>query len=110
VVVMRTRITTLLLGLALVGLAACGHDIGDDCDDDTECPAGAYCDSTMPEGMCTKSPCRKGECPEDSVCITFNNDESYCMASCENDDDCRDGYACIDEAAISRYPFCSVEE
>lgn len=97
----------ILITLACI-VSACATQIGDECDYDTECPAGAYCDSTMPGGMCTESPCRPGECPSESVCVEFDNGQSYCMASCESDGDCRDGYVCVKD--VGPYPFCSVEE
>jgi len=87
---------------------ACGRAIGDDCTTDSQCPTGAYCDKTMPSGMCVKGPCRVGlgDCPEESVCVEFKNGETYCMASCDDDGDCRDGYVCV--TTVGLYPFCSV--
>jgi hypothetical protein len=96
------------LAVALAALQGCASAIGDECDYDTDCPAGAYCDSSMPGGMCTDSPCRAGDCPDDSVCVEFSNGQSYCMASCGSDGDCRDGYSCITD--IGPYPFCSVKK
>jgi len=96
-----------VLAVALV-LSACGPSIGDECSNDSQCPAGSYCDKTMPGGFCTISPCREGECPDESVCVKFSNNETYCMPSCGSDGDCRDGYVCIKD--IGSNPFCSVLE
>ena len=104
----RTMRIFLLVTCVLCFATACGTAIGDECSSDTQCPAGAYCDKTMPDGMCTDSPCRPGDCPDDSVCVEFENRETYCMARCEEDGDCRDGYSCI--TTIGQWPFCSVKE
>ena len=105
---MRKGWLVMLLVAVGLGGAACSRDIGDECDYDRECPLGAYCDLTMPGGMCTDTPCRKGECPGDSVCIEFANGATFCMATCEGNGDCRDGYECIDDEGP--WPFCSVRE
>jgi len=107
----------MLLLLALAALAvACKPNIGDDCQVSTDCSAAGdrLCDITSPGGYCTVFNCEPGSCPEDeSLCVQFaaerspvescRNDPSpspyartFCMATCENDDDCRAGYTCAD--------------
>jgi hypothetical protein len=89
---------------------------------------------TQPGGYCTLAACA-GNCPSDSVCVTFyqrtSSDESssdenrlssnYCMRKCDERSDCRDdeGYDCITgdqfgvggEATVEGDPdarFCAV--
>lgn len=38
--------------------------------------------------------------------MKFANNETFCMATCGSDADCRDGYHCIKN--IGPNPFCSV--
>jgi hypothetical protein len=104
---MRPCVAVLLLFLTL-GITACGAAIGDSCSSDSQCPSGAYCDRTLPDGYCTRANCRPGDCPEGSVCVEFPNLETYCMERCEENGDCRDDYECITE--IGLWPFCSVRD
>jgi len=97
----------LLVALAMGMLAGCGSSIGDDCDNNQDCPSGSYCDKVMPGGYCTIIGCRPDDCPDGSVCIEFYNGERFCMASCKGDGDCRDDYSCIKEEGLSS--FCSVK-
>ncbi|MBM4352422.1 MAG: hypothetical protein FJ109_01280 [Deltaproteobacteria bacterium] len=102
----RTLPAVLLSALLLS--VGCTAAIGDDCSSDAQCPAGSYCDKTMPDGLCTIADCRPGKCPDESVCIEFDNGQSFCMAACNADGDCRDGWSCIKE--IGLWPFCSVRK
>ena len=85
-------------------LLSCKGDIGDECVTDTQCRAGQTCDLISDGGYCTIPDCRDDECPESSVCITFENDDKYCMAKCSTNDDCRDGYYC--EQEVGNTSFC----
>ena len=91
----------LLISLLLPG---CKGDIGDECVADAQCRAGQTCDLISDGGYCTRPDCREDECPESSVCVTFENDDKNCMAVCGSNDDCREGYQCDQELAIE--PFC----
>ena len=99
------------LGL-LIALAAalvstgCGKEIGAACETALDCSSqgSRLCDRTQPHGYCTLRGCERGTCPEDSVCVKFRPAQerlavTYCMYSCEEDDDCRDdeGYQCAGE-------------
>jgi len=97
----------LLLGAA----AGCGPGIGDSCSSSLRCSASGtrLCDMTQPGGYCTLAACQVGNCPSESVCVTFwQNTETaeadrnrlsvnYCMRRCDDSSDCRDdeGYACV---------------
>ena len=95
--------------VALVGLlSACSSEVGDACVTAQECPAGAICDTTAPDGYCTISPCEPNSCPQESVCVEFENDLSYCMARCETNEDCREGYTCRTD--IGPVKFCYVAD
>jgi hypothetical protein len=107
----------LLLLVALAAVAAgCKPKIGDDCQLSTDCSAASdrLCDITAPGGYCTIYNCEPNTCPEDeSLCVEFGAQRSpvtacqseqspspyaraFCMATCESNDDCRDGYSCVD--------------
>ena len=107
----------LLLLCALAAVAAgCKPKVGDDCRLSTDCSAAGdrLCDITAPGGYCTVYNCEPGTCPEDeSLCVEFGAQRSpvaacvdkqspspyaraFCMATCEQDSDCRDGYVCAD--------------
>lgn len=97
-------------GLAVVALcllafqASCGTDVGDDCTTDAECGEGRICDRSSRGGYCTVSPCGPSSCPENSICVRFENDQTYCMALCESSEDCRPGYECTERSAP--VPYC----
>lgn len=99
-----TRSKRMFLALAL--LVACGREIGDDCSTSTDCGSGRICDLSQPGGYCTISPCREETCPEESICVRFTVDDSYCMRSCASRDECREGYVCVLD--FRDYPgFCN---
>jgi hypothetical protein len=100
----------LILAFELLG---CKPEIGDECTVSTDCSAAGerLCDTTQPGGYCTIFNCEPGTCPEEAICISYGNalspvcpnnnrrsryEETYCVFKCEDDDDCRSGYACID--------------
>ena len=90
--------------VALLGVASgCGTDIGDDCTSDAQCGEGRICDRSSRGGYCTVSPCAENTCPENSVCVRFENDLTYCMALCSSEEDCRPNYTCTDEEAVAKY-------
>lgn len=107
----------LMLPALLLALAAgCKPKIGDDCQLSTDCSAAGdrLCDITAPGGYCTVYNCEPNACPEDeSLCVQFAARRSpiaacddlqspspyartFCMATCESDADCREGYECAD--------------
>jgi hypothetical protein len=97
-------------------LVACQPEIGDECQVSTDCSAvgDRLCATDQPDGYCTIFNCEPGTCPEEAVCVGFGTDLSsvsgacedpqgssrfqrtFCMARCDEDADCRSGYACID--------------
>jgi hypothetical protein len=89
---------------ALVLLTACATDIGDACSSDAECGTGRVCDRSSRGGYCTVSPCTPNSCPENSVCVEFENQQTFCMALCDNGGDCRGGYFCDKRTGAA--PFC----
>ncbi len=108
----------LALLVACVATVACQPKIGDDCVSDVDCSSvgDRVCDSTQPGGYCTVFNCDPTSCPEDeSVCVAFGDARSvvagcqnpgktspyvrnFCMATCDDDDDCRRDYVCFDMA------------
>jgi hypothetical protein len=103
--------------VVLVWLAAgCAPKIGDHCSISTDCSANGdrLCDTTQPAGYCTVFNCEPNGCPEEAVCVSFNEkscpdlgngqatsqqvrfQRTFCMATCFNDGDCRGGYTCLD--------------
>ena len=92
-----------LSSLAALGLAiflaistGCTPDIGDTCSSSQDCPTdlGAVCDTTIPDGYCLIQGCATGDCPSDTACVQFDRNTSFCMATCESDNDCRSGLIC----------------
>jgi hypothetical protein len=63
------------------------------------------CELSLPEGYCTVPDCETIGCPDDGVCIVFNQDQSFCMLQCANDADCREGYVCVTQ--FGAQPFCN---
>jgi hypothetical protein len=103
----RLAIAFGIAALLLVGVG-CAPSVGDSCAARAECPSGAICDTTAPNGYCTFEACVRNGCGDDSICIFFDEDISYCMKSCTDDADCRtdDGYVCRDD--VGDVPFCYV--
>lgn len=96
--------------VATLVAVGCAPAIGDECETSLDCSSqgSRQCDRTQPGGYCTIGGCERGTCPEDSVCVKFRPTlervaVTYCMASCEEDSDCRDdeGYACTSQAEFA---------
>jgi hypothetical protein len=79
---------------SMMVLGACGPAVSDPCETDRQCGANLTCDTTYPEGYCTRTPCRPGECPAEAVCVDFGADVRACMRTCALDDECREGLVC----------------
>lgn len=99
-----TRLTLLCITLGAGSLLGCKGDIGDECIADAQCQAGQVCDTISEGGYCTLADCRDDECPQGSICVTFENDDRYCMATCSSSGDCREEYYC--EAELGPESFC----
>lgn len=114
----RSRFTAAQRGFCLLAAAlglACQPQIGDECQTSVDCSQGGerLCDITQPGGYCTVFGCEPESCPEESACLAFGTQvsslaectdtnglsrftRSFCLASCESNDDCRGGYVCAD--------------
>lgn len=108
--IFRSRCSTLVAAVfvALAFGLGCSPQIGDACENNNDCPdeGGVICDRSVQDGLCTVPGCRAGECPSESVCIEYDRHESYCMRSCESDEDCREGHICRDDEEFDdRYCF-----
>ncbi|MGK4001235.1 hypothetical protein WMF31_01320 [Sorangium sp. So ce1036] len=114
------RLTGPALLLVFLGaaslLAGCGPQIGDACASSLDCvqqEQALFCDSTQPGGYCTVFNCEPDSCVGSSVCVAFNPvldqacgelenvrwprfGRTFCMATCDDDDDCRGGYSCVE--------------
>jgi hypothetical protein len=108
------RLTTLLVVAIFVLLTGCSNSIGDECESRGDCPSGvgAICDNTVEGGYCTVPNCQIGGCPDDSACVIFDRDIRFCMAVCEADADCREGYACRTDNNFAGGPigYCYVPQ
>jgi hypothetical protein len=105
----RGNFAALIFSLLLS--VGCGRGIGDACETSLRCSASGtrLCDMTQPGGYCTLAACQPGNCPSESVCVTFYQNTSmpdadrnrlsanYCMRKCDDASDCRDdeGYDCV---------------
>ncbi len=76
---------TASLALLAAVFVGCGPDIGDPCTSSAACGTGRVCDLTSTDGYCTIPGCTADSCPDDSVCVEFPNEESFCMALCDSD-------------------------
>jgi hypothetical protein len=113
----RARLV-LFLVLALGG---CSPEIGDPCTTSTDCSQNGdrLCDISQPGGYCFIFNCEPAgsnpaaKCPDEAACVAFNAEaspvegcanalgstpytRSYCLKKCDNGDDCRSGYVCVD--------------
>lgn len=104
---------------ALVILDGCTPKIGRECTTSLDCSqqGDRLCDNTQPGGYCTLFNCEPDKCPEgDGVCVAFLSqldpacgptddvswgrfERTFCMANCDDDSDCRDGYECVQPAS-----------
>jgi hypothetical protein len=59
--------------LFLLGAAACGDEIGDECTLSTDCSSQGdrICDTNSPGGYCTIIGCDVDTCPDEAVCVRF---------------------------------------
>ncbi len=101
-----------LLSVLVGGFAGtgCSPKIGDKCTVSTDCSTQGdrLCDPTEPGGYCTIFNCEPNTCPDDSICVAFQEpscsspalsrrfQRAFCMAPCQSDGDCRAQYACVD--------------
>ena len=108
---MRSINRTILSLSSILSLAfslGCAPQIGDSCVTNLDCGTQIQCDQSQPDGYCTVSGCIPGSCPDESICVEFDNGETWCMAMCESNEDCRDDYVCRE--GIGVHPFCGIEE
>ena len=97
--------------------SACAPEIGDPCENSVDCDIQnkRTCDLTLPGGYCTISGCEKGTCPDEAVCVAFRPEpdrlsNSWCMASCDDNSDCRDGYRCRRAEQLGMIPISANSE
>jgi hypothetical protein len=91
--------------LAILFFLGCTNKIGDPCTTDASCGIGRRCDQSSKEGYCTITPCNEKTCPSsESICVTFENEATACMATCSETADCREGYYC--DTSTSNEGFC----
>jgi hypothetical protein len=99
--------------LFVLPLLACGKDgaAGESCNDDQLCDAGLTCELNFPGTFCSKSCPAEGDtasCPSGTVCTEEFNKQLVCSLTCEDDDDCREGYVCT-AVAGGQASACRVE-
>jgi hypothetical protein len=102
----RLVCSLLAIGLPIL-LVACSPTVGDSCAKNTDCGRTLICDTAMPGGYCTVTPCLPNGCPDESICVDFGLRRTYCMRPCADDGDCRSEYACVtDQGPV---PFCGLK-
>jgi hypothetical protein len=103
-----------LIALVAGGGVGCTPSIGDKCTLSTDCSTlgDRLCDTTQPGGYCTIFNCEPDQCPS-SICVAFaptldpacgaadngvspRFEQSFCMAPCSSNSNCRGEYECID--------------
>lgn len=77
-------------------------NVGAACDETMGCTGGLACagGEFLPGGYCTAF-CDTNACPEGSVC-NADFGASICLAACNDDSECRDGYQCFGNACRVR--------
>ncbi|MEM1348657.1 MAG: hypothetical protein AAGI01_08895 [Myxococcota bacterium] len=93
-------------------LPACAPAIGDTCEGDVNCNAQdrAFCDLSIPNGYCTLANCNPGSCPDDAVCVEFDETTTFCLEACASDNDCRADLSCVDDDVHDRYCYRAPSE
>jgi len=91
----------LAVGFALCG--GCSAEIGDECSANVDCSTNGdrACDTSAPGGYCTILDCRANSCPEEAMCVAWDEgvaERTFCMRHCGSDSDCRGGYQCFKPA------------
>ena len=94
-----------LIGLSGATVAGCTAVVGDACETQTDCGKTMFCERSLPAGYCTLKDCKVSGCPSEGVCIAFDEETSWCMAVCDKNSDCRDGYRCVTDFGGHR--FCN---
>ena len=100
---MRLLLAALVLSFA--ALQACTAIVGDACTTQTDCGRTMFCEQSLPDGYCTLKDCLDTGCPSEGICISFDADTSWCMAICDADGDCRDGYRSVKD--FGKHGFCN---
>src|SRR5438874_8986090 len=99
-----------LVAVVIAVASGCTPKIGDKCSVSTDCSVQGdrLCDPTQPAGYCTIFNCEPNRCPDEAVCVAFNEpscsspalsrrfQRTFCMFVCESDGDCRGNYKCLD--------------
>ena len=101
---------------AALGAAACGKQIGDDCQTATDCSpsGGRICDLAQPGGYCTILGCDETTCPSEATCIRFFPAQFLtkpCNPYCEDKQvfsSSADGGTILD-AGVPALPLCPAE-
>ncbi len=99
--------------LFVLPLFACANDgtVGESCEDDEVCEASLTCIRHFPGTFCAQSCPEEGDtasCPQDMVCAQQLTNGLMCSHTCEDDDDCREGYLCT-AAAGGQSKVCRVK-
>ncbi len=86
--------------------------MGDPCQTNLECGQqnGAICDVSVPQGYCTVAQCVPNGCPDESVCVRFDEENAYCMKVCLGDGECREDHVCreIGTYGDEGYGYCYI--
>jgi hypothetical protein len=100
---LSARFALFVLMAGLVGLGACGKEIGDACQFSTDCsPNGdRLCDNSLKDGYCTVFGCDYTTCPEDSVCVQFFTG-TFSNKACD--------HTKLDDAACTLDELCAVND
>lgn len=74
-------------------------DAGAACASDADCDGTCIATEQFPGGYCSSLGCTADtECGQSGVCVNVG-DSNACLASCADESDCREGYACQDDGA-----------
>jgi len=110
------RFRCVLAAVVLLSQVGCSRKIGDPCTLAADCGIqnNRQCDTAQLGGYCTQIGCTADGCPDEAACFLFaprlagcsyddrepaRTSRSFCMRSCDDTADCRDGYVCADVTA-----------
>jgi hypothetical protein len=76
------------------GVGHQGELVGGPCRDDGDCVERCLEGGRYPSGTCSADCDDDLDCPDGAWCV--DHDGGVCLLGCEHDDDCRAGYECDD--------------
>ena len=88
----------LIMVVSILFLASCKSNVGDPCEDSSDCEVDLVCEESFEDGYCLKFYCNiddEESCPSEAQCTLFEDtNTTYCLRKCNTNEDCRSKYEC----------------